>query len=148
MEAKGCAKPAVWKNARRYFYWALRAKLQRIKFLNQIVAASPGNTPDGANKLLSSLLPPAINAKDHRAVSEALEAIDLEPTLLELRSANVTRQVKDFLSSGNRKAALAGLINVVDSLNDEERVTLQTALSRVGLDPGTPIIRYPLLMWH
>ncbi len=137
MEAKGCAKPAVWKNARRYFYWALRAKLQRMKFISQIIAASPTNTRDQPNKLLLSLLPPTINAKDHRAVSEALETINLEPTLSELRSINVTRQVKDILASSDRKAVLAGIIHVVDSLTDEERISLQTSLSRV--DAGTRV---------
>ncbi|KAF8329498.1 acetyl CoA carboxylase [Cantharellus anzutake] len=137
MEAKGCAKPTVWTNARRYFYWALRAKLLRLNFINQIIGASPATTRDEADKILFTLLPPTLNTKDHRAVADALETIRIEPTLVELRSAAIAQQIRDLLTSDNRKATVTGLINVVDSLNDEEKILLQAVLSRSGLDTGS-----------
>jgi hypothetical protein len=36
METKSCAKPAMWKDAWRYFYWALRARITHSSLLEQI----------------------------------------------------------------------------------------------------------------
>lgn len=138
MEAKGCAKPAEWKEARRYFYWALRQKITKSTYLKAITDASPSLSRDDATKLLFSLLPPTLDIKDNRAVAEALEALDLESSLTDLRNGEITRQVSDFMCSPNRKAALAGLLHAAQSLTNEERALLQAALSTSSVDhsPG------------
>ena len=138
MEAKGCAKPAEWKEARRYFYWALRQKITKSTYLKAITDASPSLSRDDATKLLFSLLPPTLDIKDNRAVAEALEALDLESSLTDLRNGEITRQVSDFMRSPNRKAALAGLLHAAQSLTNEERTLLQAALSASSVDhsPG------------
>lgn len=41
MEAKGCAKPAVWKDARRHFHWAVRGHTVKPAALAQIAEATP-----------------------------------------------------------------------------------------------------------
>jgi acetyl-CoA carboxylase / biotin carboxylase 1 len=128
MEAKGCAKPTVWKDARRFFYWALRSKLVRSGYIKQILAISPTTSRAEANNLLFSLIPPTTNLKDDRAVAEAFEALDLEPTLTELQSDEITRQVTELITSPNRKAALAGLVDAARSLTEEEKTILQAAL--------------------
>lgn len=132
MEAKGCAKPAVWKEARRFFYWALRQKVVRSDYAKAIQAASPSITRDDAKNLVLSLLPPTIDIKDNRAVAEALETVDLEETLTELRDAEVSRQVSSFIQSNSRKAALNGLISSAQSLTEEERALLRTALEHAS----------------
>jgi acetyl-CoA carboxylase/biotin carboxylase 1 len=139
MEAKGCAKPAVWREARRYFYWALRHKIILSSYLEVLVKASPSLSRDNAAKLLFSLLAPTLNSKDNRAVAEALENLDLESTIAELRNAEVTRQVVDLIRSPNRKAALAGFVNAASWLTDEERSLLQSTLGSPSADhsPGT-----------
>ncbi|KAF9515737.1 hypothetical protein BS47DRAFT_1371957 [Hydnum rufescens UP504] len=120
MEAKGCAKPTVWKDARRFFYWALRSKLVRSGYIKQILAISP------------------TTSRDDRAVAEAFEALDLEPTLTELQSDEITRQVTELIRSPNRKAALAGLVDAARSLTEEEKSILQAALlsSSLSHSPG------------
>jgi hypothetical protein len=41
METKNCAKPAMWKDARRYFYWALRTRITHSNLLEQIEDGNP-----------------------------------------------------------------------------------------------------------
>lgn len=138
MEAKGCAKPAVWKEARRFFYWALRSKVVKAQHTKAIQEASPSLDKDAAKDLLFSLLPPTINVKDNRAMTEALEALNLQATLKELREADIARQVASFLRSPNRKAALNGLLSAAQSLTNDERALLRSALSSSAVEhsPG------------
>lgn len=136
MEAKGCAKPAIWKDARRAFYWALRSKLIRSTHIQQILAASPSTTRAEANDLLFTLIPPTTNLKDDRAVAEAFETLDLESTLTELQSDEITRQVTELIRSPNRKAALAGLASAAQSLTEEEKALFQSALLGVSSNPS------------
>ena len=55
MEAKGCAKPAQWKTARRFYYWAVRARLARSAALQALSEASPGATYEYRTRLLNNL---------------------------------------------------------------------------------------------
>lgn len=132
MEAKGCAIPTVWKEARRRFYWALRQKVIRSEYAKAIQDASPTITRDDAKNLVLSLLPATLNIKDHRAVAEALEAHDIEETVTELRDAEVSRQVSSFILSSSRKAALNGLISAAQALTEEERALIRTALEHAS----------------
>lgn len=147
MEAKGCAKPAVWKEARRFFYWALRYKVVKASHTKALQEASPSLAKDAAQDLLFSLLPPTTNVKDNRAMTEALEALNLETTLNELREAEITRQVVSFMRSPNRKAALNGIVNAAQSLTNDERALLRSLLtpSTAEHSPGklTTICVYP-----
>lgn len=122
MEAKGCAKAAEWKDARRYFYWALRARIARSTALAKIAEASPSSTLDERAKLLDSLLPET-DSHDHHAVATALETVDLSSTLAELKAAAVTRQMVELILS-DRKAALEGFAKSIESLSDEEKSRL------------------------
>jgi len=106
MEAKGCAKPAVWKEARCFFYWALRQKNSQLKHIKAIQESSPAVSSTDAKGLLFSLLPATLDSKDNLAFTEALERPDIEPTLSEIQEAEITCQVTSFLRSQNRKATL------------------------------------------
>jgi len=129
MEAKGCAKPAVWREARRFFYWALRRKIAQLKHLKAIQEASPAVSRSDAKDLLFSLLPATLDPKDNLAFTEALESLDIEPTLSKVREAEITRQVASFMRSPNRKAAFNGILSAAQSLTDDERALLRTALT-------------------
>jgi acetyl-CoA carboxylase/biotin carboxylase 1 len=137
MEAKGCAKSMQWRNARRYFYWALRARLARSSALSRIQAASPESTPEERSRLLNSLLP-TTDILDHRVLAPALETLNLEPTLQQLRRAVV---VENMLSAAHSdlKAALEGILRVADLLSDEEKVTLIANLQAIR--SGKPVPR-------
>ncbi|EFI27362.1 acetyl CoA carboxylase [Coprinopsis cinerea okayama7 len=126
MEAKGCAKPAVWKNARRYFYWALRAKLARSAALAELAQASPGTTYEYRARLLSNVAG-IDSSSDPRQATEVLENLDLSRTVAELRSDYLVRQMLD-LSKEDRKAAIDGFTRLADTLSEEERASLISVL--------------------
>jgi acetyl-CoA carboxylase / biotin carboxylase 1 len=122
MDAKGCAKPMVWKNSRRHFYWALRARLARANALAQIQSASPESTLDYRSRLLDSLLVD-VESPDNHDITVAIEGLSLEPTLDQLYKDSITKGML-ALAQKDRKAALDGILRVADSLSDDEKATL------------------------
>ncbi|KIJ55614.1 hypothetical protein M422DRAFT_199902 [Sphaerobolus stellatus SS14] len=122
MEAKGCAKPMQWKNARRYFYWALRARLARDTALNRLKEASPDSTSEYRTRLLNSLIS-EVDLTDNNAVAAALETLELEPTLEQLHRDTVARNMM-AVAQKDRKAAIEGVIRLADLLTDDEKATL------------------------
>ena len=70
-----------------------------------------------------------------RVAAEKYEALDLAPTLAQLRADHLTRQLLE-LSHEDRKATIGGLIRLVDNLSDEEKATLATALQASNRSPG------------
>jgi hypothetical protein len=136
MEAKGCAKPAVWKEARRLFYWALRRKVAQLNHIKTIQEASPTISRSDAKDLLFSLLPATLDPKNNHAMTQALEKLNIESTLSELREAEIARQITAFIRSPNRKAALNGLLSAAQSLTDDERALFRSAVTSVDHSPS------------
>ncbi|KAH0836414.1 acetyl-CoA carboxylase [Lanmaoa asiatica] len=134
MEAKGCAKPAVWKEARRFFYWALRARLARSEALAQLADSNPEATPELLEKLLDSLVS-TVNRSDNRALANALEELDLTSTLVGLRTDYLLQRFLE-VAQQDRKASIDGLVRLVDSLSYDERQALQSALQNTR-SPGS-----------
>lgn len=134
MEAKGCAKPLVWKEARRFFYWALRARLARSEALAQLADSNPDASPELLEKLLDSLVS-AIDRSDNHALANALEELDLTPALVRLRTDHVLQRFLEAAQQ-DRKASIDGLIRLVDSLSHDERQILQSALQN-SRSPGS-----------
>ncbi|EDR14651.1 ACC1, acetyl-CoA carboxylase, cytosolic [Laccaria bicolor S238N-H82] len=126
MEAKGCAKPAVWRNARRYFYWAVRARVARSVALADLAEASPGISFEHRSQLLDDLasIEPGM---DYRQMSEALEKLDLTRTLAQLRADHLMRRLVD-LTKQDHKAAMESFLRMADHLSDEDRTSLIGAL--------------------
>ncbi|KAG8780270.1 acetyl-coenzyme-A carboxylase [Ceratobasidium sp. 428] len=141
MAAKGCAKPAVWKDARRKFYWAVRARLARNKALADIADASPDSLPAYRTRLLDSLIPIDVDQTDNRKLAESLEAIDLTATLNSVRSAEVAHKIVE-LAQSHRKATLEGLLRVIDTLSDEEKAAVAGAL-HASSSGGPPSYSHP-----
>jgi acetyl-CoA carboxylase/biotin carboxylase 1 len=134
MEAKGCAKPMVWKDARRHFYWAVRARVAKSSALSQLEAASPGTSFESRVQVLESLA--SIDATTpYPAVAEALEGLDLKPTLARLKSDYLMQQVLGFAHE-NRRAAVDGLARLINNLIDEDKSSLMTALQTSNTSPG------------
>ena len=119
MEAKGCAKAAEWKEARRYFYWALRARVACSSTLAKIASVIPSSAIAERQKVLDSLLGD-VDRASHRAVAETLEGVDLTPTLAQLKAEEVSRQMLELVLS-DRKAALEGFARSIESLSAEEK---------------------------
>lgn len=130
MEAKGCAKAVVWKESRRYFYWATRARLARSNALAQLAAASPSQPREYREQLLYDLS--GVNGKsDHRTAAEALENLDLSSAIAQLKSENVVHQLL-----GDRKSLIDGFVRLVDCLSEDEKATVLAALRNANASPG------------
>jgi acetyl-CoA carboxylase / biotin carboxylase 1 len=130
MEAKGCAKPAIWKDARRYFYWATRARLARSNALAQLAAACPSKSRQFYEQLLNDLSG-VTGESEHQAVVQALENLDLSSAVAQLKCEHL---VQNLL--GDRANLVDGLVRLVDSLTQEERATVLAALKNRDASPG------------
>ena len=134
MEAKGCAKPTVWKNARRHFYWAVRARVARSAALAALLEASPGTTYEYRSRLLDSIAS-IDSTTDHREVSDKLEKLDINATLTQLRADHLVRNLIELVKD-DRKAAMDGLMRLCDNLADDERASLVNILQNANRSPG------------
>lgn len=134
MEAKGCAKPMEWKNARRRFYWALRSQLALNGAISKISTASPNTSRAEIDKIVFDRLG-GVSRSNDRAVAESLDLLDLTDIIGQLRSAHVTREMMSLVQA-HRKAGLAGLVGVVNALTDEEKAALAVALQGASTSPG------------
>jgi acetyl-CoA carboxylase / biotin carboxylase 1 len=122
MEAKGCAKPMTWKNSRRHFYWALRARLARSAALAQIQSASPDSTPDYRSRLLNSLLT-NVESTENQDIAVAIEGLNLAATLDQLQKDSIAKGML-AVAQKDRKAALEGILRLADVFSDDEKATL------------------------
>ncbi|KJA13193.1 hypothetical protein HYPSUDRAFT_1080563, partial [Hypholoma sublateritium FD-334 SS-4] len=129
MEAKGCAKPAVWKNPRRHFYWAVRARVARLQ------------KPLEANyeyrsRLLNSLasIEPVT---EYRQMAEAVEELDLSQTLAQLKADHLLRQMIQ-LTMEDRKAAMDGFLRLAESFSDDDRTAIAAALKSPARSAAPP----------
>ena len=134
MEAKGCATAMVWKDARRRFYWSVRAKVAWSSAMAQLAEASPESTEEYRSTLLTRLAA-LEDCSDRRAMAEALEALDLSATVAQLRADHLMRRML-ALAHEDRKATIDGLVRLVDNLADDEKATLISALQNPGRSPG------------
>ncbi|KAH6919057.1 acetyl CoA carboxylase [Coprinopsis sp. MPI-PUGE-AT-0042] len=125
MEAQSCAKPAVWKDARR--------KIARSAALAQLADASPGTTYQCHARLLNNLANLAADS-DPQQVSAALESPDINHAAMQLRADYLVRQMPQ-LTQDNRKMALEGFSRLADGLAEEERNGFIAVLQRVPRSP-------------
>ncbi|KAI9509668.1 acetyl CoA carboxylase [Russula earlei] len=136
MEAKGCAKPAVWKEARRYFYWAMRARLARSNALAQLAAAGPSQSREYCEQLLNDLS--GISGKsDHQAAAQTLETLDLSPAIAQLKGEHIIYQLL-----GDRKSLIDGFVRLADHLSEDEKATMLAALRNTNASPGPSDFRH------
>jgi acetyl-CoA carboxylase/biotin carboxylase 1 len=136
MEAKGCAKPMVWKDARRHFYWAVRARVAQSSALAKMEQASPGSTFEYRTRLLNSLA--SVDATTpYRTVAQAIEALDLKPTLARLKSEHLMQQML-ALAHEDEKATIDGLASLINKLADEGKSSLITAIQNASRSSGPP----------
>jgi acetyl-CoA carboxylase/biotin carboxylase 1 len=126
MEAKGCAKPAVWTDARRRFYWLVRARVARSAALAKFAEASPASTHADRSQLLDSLASTDATS-DARAVAESIERLDLSKAIAQLKAEHLLRSLLD-LANQDRQATMDTLLRLVDELSEEEKGSLGSAL--------------------
>ncbi|KAG8760233.1 acetyl-coenzyme-A carboxylase [Serendipita sp. 396] len=134
MEAKGCAKPVQWKNARRHFHWAVRAQLAISAAVAKLLAASPQMTTEEAKQRVFAQIP-QVSQQDDRALTEAVEGLDLSDVIAQVTSSHLTQQLMALVHS-HRKVGFAGLVGVVNALTDEEKAAFAVAL-QTATPPGS-----------
>ena len=126
MEAKGAIRhPLQWKNARRFFYWRLRRRLNEESILKKMVSASyRGPTPTRERNLevLQAWTGIAAFEKDDRSVAMWYEENRKEVhTKMEgLRNEGVAFDVASLLR-GNKDGGLKGIKQVLGMLPVDER---------------------------
>ncbi len=131
MEAKGCAKASVWKDARRRFYWLLRARLARSKALSQLEEANPETTVEYRSQLLTTLTHVEGEA-EMQQIAETMEKVDLGPTLSRLRSEHIMSSLRKA-AQHDRKATVLSLIQLVDEMTEDEKASVLTAVQNRGV---------------
>lgn len=136
MEAKGCAKPTVWKDARRRFYWNLRARLAQDSIIKQLQSVSPDLSLPAAHERLQSLVSSSLS--DSQAYADELEKLDLKPTLVDLQADHASKQFSQ-LAAQDHKAALHSLVHVFGSLSEDDKVALLHSLQNSLHSPGTSL---------
>jgi acetyl-CoA carboxylase / biotin carboxylase 1 len=130
MEAKGCAKPAVWKEARRYFYWATRARLARSNALALLATAGPSQSHEYLERLLNDIS--GVSGKsDYKAAAEKLENLDLSSAIVQLKGEHIAQQLL-----GDRKSLIDGFVRLADYLSEDEKATVLAALKNTNASPG------------
>jgi len=135
MEAKDCAKPAVsgWKNARRLFYWAVRARVARSTAIAHLEETAPDSTFDYRTRLLAGV--DSTTTTEHRQMAEAIEKLDLSATLGQLHVDYLLRQMVQ-LTKDDRKAAMDGFMHLADTFSDEETAAMATLMQNGSSTSG------------
>jgi acetyl-CoA carboxylase / biotin carboxylase 1 len=124
----------VWKDARRRFYWRVRARLAYSAALQKLAEASPISSHEYRTRLLDQLSQLDGHA-DSRAQAEALEKLDLSATLSQLKADTVTKKLLE-VGRDDRKAMVAGLAKMMDDLTADEKEALRSVLASQGRSPG------------
>ena len=126
MEAKGTIRHALqWKNARRFFYWRLRRRLNEESILKKLAAVAVRGPPSSREHQLEMLrawtgIVPF--EKDDRSVAMWYEENrkEVHGKIEALRGEGIAFEVASLLR-GNKEGGLKGIRQVLGMLPVEER---------------------------
>lgn len=136
MEAKGAIRHALqWKNARRFFYWRLRRRLNEESILKKMATAALRGTPMPRERSLETLQAwtgIAAFEKDDRAVAIWYEENrkEVHIKMERLRSEGIATDVANLLR-GNKEGGLKGVKQVLSMLPVEEKEAVLKYLASV-----------------
>ena len=125
MEAKNTIRhPLVWKNARRFFYWRLRRRLNEESLIKRMANTSAKDPTSRAKSLLSLKAWTGIQdfERDDRAVAEWYEENkkSLTAKLDGMKAEGVSFDIAAMLSA-NKQGGMRGLKQFLDTMPVEER---------------------------
>jgi acetyl-CoA carboxylase / biotin carboxylase 1 len=126
MQAKETIRqPLQWKNARRFFYWRLRRRLNEESILKKMVTASikgPGMTRERAFETLRAWTGISDFENNDRAVAEWYEVNkkEIAGKIEAIRTDGVAFDVATLLV-GNKEGGLRGIKQVLEKLSVDER---------------------------
>lgn len=123
MEAKGCARAAEWSEARRYFYWRLRRRLNEAHMLNKLANSHPVLTPAERVDVLSQLV--EADPESDQAVATWIEghADAVSSYAAQLKTQYISDKIMEFAES-DREGTIAGFTRIMESLSEDERKAL------------------------
>ena len=106
------------------------------RILTLFAEANPDSTPEFRAQFLTQLAPPDVSGSgsdsvsDMRKTAERLEGLDVSSAVSSLRSMRVADSLRRA-ASVDRKAALKGLLGVLEGMPDEDKaVVLSTIRGR------------------
>ncbi len=134
MKAKGTIREAIeWKNARRFFYWRARRRLNEDYILKRMATAAASTTTDSSStaaietrqkhlRFLAAWSGITNFSRDDREVVTWYEenAATISSKMEQMKAETVARQVADLLSN-NKAAALKGLKDLLHTIPVGER---------------------------
>eukprot|EP00644_Phytophthora_capsici_P001320 jgi/Phyca11/504913/fgenesh2_kg.PHYCAscaffold_10_\ len=152
MKAVGCIRQVVpWSNSRKFFYWRLKRQLAEFSLRREVVAASAGGpratTFVGSEQILKGWFTEAVNGgrvprQQNVSVSELWSHGDSDVLLwlksdkewiasrvADLRQEQMASQVVE-IGRKDPKAAVAGILEVLNLLSDKDREEAVAALRR------------------
>ena len=128
MKAKGTIRDAIeWKNARRFFYWRVRRRLNEEQYLKRIAAASASSASDAESRkqhlrTLAAWTGISNFERDDRAITTWYE--DNKETVSEkidqIKAQAVSAKMTSLLSS-DKDSAIKGLRDILHNLPVNER---------------------------
>ncbi|EEB08176.1 acetyl-CoA/biotin carboxylase [Schizosaccharomyces japonicus yFS275] len=133
LSKKVIRKPLHWTQARRFFYWRLRRRLDEHYSCKQLVQSIPSMTLANAKKQLRSWFEAANTEKDWEADDRAVVAwIEEHPEELvskavELKNERHLRDVIELLTV-DKTELLTGIVQVIGKLSEDEKAKLSEAL--------------------
>ncbi len=120
MEAKGCARAAEWSEARRYFYWRLRRKINEQHMLNKLATAHPGHSAKDRTEMLDEL----IQSEDRTDRAVALWLESHGEVITEFAGTLSAQYIGDKIvefAERDPNGTIAGFMAVMDSLSPEDK---------------------------
>lgn len=131
MEAKGCAKTADWPEARRYFYWRLRRRLNETHMMSRMVKAVPTLSWQDQANLVSDLT--EADSSSDREVALWMEAHSdvFINYAAQLKAQYVSDKIFEFAET-DKEGTLAGFARILQSLPEEERRSLVERFAQSG----------------
>ncbi|CAI5744621.1 unnamed protein product [Peronospora destructor] len=152
MKSVGCIRQVVpWSNSRKFFYWRLKRQLAEFSLRRQVVAASAGGPRAtsfvGSEQVLKGWFTEAVNGgrvprQQNVSVSELWSHGDSDVLLwlssdkewiasrvADLRQEQMASQVVE-IGRKDHKAAVAGILEVLNLLSDKDREEAVAALRR------------------
>jgi acetyl-CoA carboxylase/biotin carboxylase 1 len=136
MQAKGAIRhPLQWKNARRFFYWRLRRRLNEESIIRKLCAASargPGTTRECHLTTLKAWTGIAAFEKDDRAVAVWYEENrkDVNAKVDAQKNDGIAHEIASLLRS-SKEGGLKGIRQVLGMLPAEERESVLKYLGTV-----------------
>lgn len=123
MEAKGCARAAEWREARRYFYWRLRRRINEAHMLNKLATSHPVLTAAERVDVLSQLV--EADPESDQAVATWIEshANSVTAYAAQLKAQYISDKIMEFAET-DKEGTLAGFARIMETLSEEDRKSL------------------------